>query len=67
LMLQEAVDAEAAEPGDDDAGGIPEEIYTYDKQDRVEDTGDDDPLPKVVCPDEVMRFRIGLEGDNDLF
>jgi hypothetical protein len=26
LMLEEAVDAEAAEPGDDDAGGIPKEI-----------------------------------------
>lgn len=67
LMLEEAVDAEAAEPGDDDAGGIPKEIEPYNKQDRVEDAGDDYPLPKVVGPDEVMRFCIGLEGDNDLF
>ena len=67
LMLEEAVDAEAAEPGYDDAGGIPEEVYSDDKKYRVQDTGDDDPLPKVVGPDEVMRFRIGLEGDNDFF
>jgi len=67
FTLEKAVDAEAAEPGDDNAGRIPEEVHADEEQDGVEDTGDDDPLPQAVGPDEVMRFCIGLEGDNDFF
>jgi hypothetical protein len=41
----EAVDAEAAEPGYDDAGGFPKEIQTYYEEDRIEDTGYKYPFP----------------------
>jgi hypothetical protein len=67
LVVKEAIDPEAAEPGHDAVCSAPEEIYPRNKKDRIEDTGDEDPLPEPVCPDEVVRFAIGLEGYNDLF
>ena len=46
LVVQETLDADAvAEPADGRAGGDPEEIHACAKQDRIEDAGNEDPLP----------------------
>ena len=67
LVMKEAIDPEAAQPGDDAVSGAPEEVYPGDKEDRIKDAGDENPLPQPVRPDEVVSFTIGLKGYNDLF
>jgi hypothetical protein len=57
----------SAQPGHGGIGRLPEEIHTGGEEDGIEDTGDEDPFPKVVLADEVVRLDVGLESYNNFF
>ena len=44
-----------------------EEIHGNDKENGINDAGNNNPLPQFVLPDKQMRFIIALNRYNDLF
>jgi len=48
-------------------GGIPENVQTDGKQDHVNQTRNQDPLPQPVFANKFVRLSIGLYGNDNLF
>ena len=42
-------------------------IYADSEKNSINDSGYDDPFPKLVNLYETVRFRIGLDGYNNFF
>jgi hypothetical protein len=57
LLLQPAFDPDLpAQPGNGIVGRIPEKIHARDEKKRIDNSGDQDPLPQFMFDDKIVCF-----------
>ena len=52
---------------DNGRGRFSKKVHTDAKQKSINNSGNDDPLPKFMSDNKTMGFEIGLDGYYDFF